>query len=307
MDDKQINKWLRRRFSVLGWALLGYLAVMNGLVLLSMGISWLRQNVLAAPVEAAEDGWGYLLSIAVAAVVAYSWKGGAFWKQQLARGRRMDGFSLFCLLCLCAGAQFVNGLWISLLEWVMNCFGRSVLATLELASGPTGSFSMFLYASVFGPIAEELLFRGLILGSLRPFGKRFAILASAILFGFFHGNLLQAPFALALGLVLGYVAVEHGIFWAMGLHLFNNLVLADLLGRLLGLLPPMLGEALLAGLLLTLALCAGAILLCRRREIQSYRRSEWMDRRCIKCFFTNSGIVAFLAVTGLSMAAWLLV
>lgn len=307
MEDKQINKWLRRRFSVLGWGLLGYLAVMNGLVMLSMALNWLRQSFYLGSADAlTEDGWGYLLTIAVGAVVAYTWKGGDFWKAQLLpQKRRMEGFSLFCLLCLCVGAQFVNGLWVSLLEWGMNLFGRSLLPILEQTSGAAGSGSMYLYACVAGPIWEELLFRGLILGSLRPFGKRFAILGSAILFGAFHGNLLQAPFALALGLVFGYVTVEYGLLWSMGLHLFNNLVLADLLSRVTSLMPPAVASFFTGGLMLTLALCAGAILLCRRREIQDYRQSWWIDRRCLKCFFTNSGILAFLIVTGVSMIALL--
>ena len=148
MEDKQINKWLRRRFSVLGWGLLGYLAVMNLLVMLSMALNWLRQSFYLGSADAlSEDGWGYLLTIAVGAVVAYTWKGGDFWKAQLLpQKRRMEGFSLFCLLCLCVGAQFVNGLWVSLLEWGMNLFGRSLLPILEQTSGAAGSGSMYLYA-----------------------------------------------------------------------------------------------------------------------------------------------------------------
>ena len=38
------------------------------------------------------------------------------------------------------------------------------------------------------------------------------------------------------------------------------------------------------------------ILLRNRREIRAYRKSEWMDRRCLKCFFTNLGILAMAAV-----------
>ena len=73
MEDKQINKWLRRRFSVLGWGLLGYLAVMNLLVMLSMALNWLRQSFYLGSADAlTEDGWGYLLTIAVGAVVAYT-------------------------------------------------------------------------------------------------------------------------------------------------------------------------------------------------------------------------------------------
>ena len=69
-----------------------------------------------------------------------------------------------------------------------------------------------------------MLFRGLILRTLRPFGKRFAIVMSAVLFGMFHGNLLQAPCAMVIGLLFGYAAMEHSILWAVALHVFINQV-----------------------------------------------------------------------------------
>ena len=47
MEEKQINKWLRRRFSGIGWILLGYLALLNLMVLLSMSLASLRQVALA--------------------------------------------------------------------------------------------------------------------------------------------------------------------------------------------------------------------------------------------------------------------
>ena len=36
MDDKQINKWLRRRFRPLCWSLVGYYVLMNLMVSLAM-------------------------------------------------------------------------------------------------------------------------------------------------------------------------------------------------------------------------------------------------------------------------------
>ena len=36
MTDKQINKWLRRRFSIVGWVLVGYYLLMNLMVLLEV-------------------------------------------------------------------------------------------------------------------------------------------------------------------------------------------------------------------------------------------------------------------------------
>ena len=36
MNEKQINKWLRKRFSPVGWTLVGYYVLMNILVSMAM-------------------------------------------------------------------------------------------------------------------------------------------------------------------------------------------------------------------------------------------------------------------------------
>lgn len=45
MEERQINKWLRRQYSPLGWSLLGYYGILNVLVLASTmaltGQQWL--------------------------------------------------------------------------------------------------------------------------------------------------------------------------------------------------------------------------------------------------------------------------
>lgn len=54
------------------------------------------------------------------------------------------------------------------------------------------------------PVAEELMFRGLIYKRLLFMGdKRRAVLFSAVLFGMYHGNMVQGIY----GFVVGYVAV----------------------------------------------------------------------------------------------------
>lgn len=58
------------------------------------------------------------------------------------------------------------------------------------------------------PIAEELLFRGVVYGRLKLYiGGRAALIGSALLFGIFHVNLVQFLYAALLGLLLA-VLVE---------------------------------------------------------------------------------------------------
>ena len=95
--------------------------------------------------------------------------------------------------------------------------------SFALPSGWAGYLLMFLRTAILPAIIEELAFRGVILQSLRRYGDWFAIVMSALLFGLMHGNLVQAPFAFAAGLAMGYAAVVTGTLrTSMILHLLNN-------------------------------------------------------------------------------------
>lgn len=312
MEEKQINKWLRRRFTTVGWALIGYYLILNILVLAAMATDILGQYLHAFaegdfgfyPDEAAVTGnaWGYILASVVGFVILHAWKGPDFWRAEvLAKEQKMTAGTFGCLLCLCVGSQMANSLWVTLLEGILNAFGLSALGILDSVSGGAGTFSMFLYMGLLAPIGEEVIFRGYILRTLQPFGKRFAIFGSALLFGLYHGNLLQTPYAFLMGLVLGYVTVEHSIVWAAALHMFNNLVLADLLTRMTASLP----ELAVAGINLVIFggcfLAAIGILIAKRREVREYNCGEWMDRRVVKCFFTNSGVIVLTGMMVISM------
>ena len=316
MTDKQINKWLRREFRPIGWILIFYYLLMNLMVSLVAVVDMIRQMLgnaaagnflMDVDVDALmNNAWGYILCIFLGVILLHAWKGPDYWHSEIfCKGRRMTPGVFFCAMIFCVSSQMINSLWLTALELVMNLFDRSLLETLEAVSGSTDSFSMFLYGAVLAPISEELLFRGYILRALRPYGRRFAILGSAILFGLFHGNLLQGPYAVLVGLVLGWLACEYSINWAIALHIFNNLVLAEGLSRLLELLPMVAAEVL------NLALFGGALVLSivilrkNREQVRAYRRSEWIDRRCVKCLLTNSGFILFALMMGISMVLWM--
>lgn len=69
---------------------------------------------------------------------------------------------------------------------------------------------MYFYVCIFGPILEELLFRGVVLEAVRPYNERFAIVFSSLIFGIMHGNISQAVNGFLIGLVLGALYVRSG-------------------------------------------------------------------------------------------------
>lgn len=76
---------------------------------------------------------------------------------------------------------------------------------------------------VVPPLVEEMLFRGLLLQGLRRYGDGFAIFASALAFGLYHGNFIQMVFAFLCGIVMGLVAVRtNSLLPSILIHFLNN-------------------------------------------------------------------------------------
>lgn len=198
------------------------------------------------------------------------------------------------ILCVFMTAQFVFSLFASLMEFGLNVIGYSAKESIEAATGGSQTISMFLYASFVAPVMEELVYRGLIFRALRKYGKMFAIVTSAILFGVMHANLPQMAFAMAVGFVLAYVTEEYSIKWAIVLHIINNFVFAELIGLLGKLFGEGFGETL-NGLVVFGFFIAGCVVYGKNQEkINAYLEENKEDKKNYVCAFTRLPIVLFV-------------
>ena len=99
----------------------------------------------------------------------------------------------------------------------------SDLPDSPLTGEPSIQILYVISLAVLPPLVEELVFRGAVLHGLRRFGDGFAIFGSAFLFGIFHGNFIQMPFAFLCGLALAFVVVKTGNLWIpIVIHCLNN-------------------------------------------------------------------------------------
>lgn len=313
--EENTRKLLRREGNIQGGALLIYMGIMNASVIVLMVMSTVMQmlRVFATDWQAGlsvdwvnmcveraveASNWGYLLAIAMGIVMLLLWKKPSYFRQTiLVPGRKMTGKNFLLITVFFFVGQQLYQWWYLLLEMVANGLGISLDAILESGNVDIQSVPMYLYACLLGPVAEEILFRGLVLRSLQPYGKKFAILVSSLLFGLFHGNLMQAPFAFAVGLVMGYVALEYNIWWAIVLHLINNLVFADLLPRIFAFLPYGTGDLILTVFLLACTVAAVVILILRWREVRAYWRENPTEKGTYSTFFRAPAMIVFLVIT----------
>lgn len=310
---KEARKDVKRRMSTTGWTLLIYYAIMNmavvGWMVVEMVLSMMRgaisgdfEAIESAVMESAESGWGYLLAVVAGFLILLLWKKPRFLKEEVfTKGAPMKGGSFFTILCIFLSGQMVFQIGSTVLELILNSFGYSIIEGMESLQTDPDNFSMFLYAGILAPITEEILFRGLIQRTMLPFGKKFAIFVSSFTFGLFHGNLIQTPYAFVVGLVLGYVAAEYNILWAMVLHMINNLLLGDLLYRLLGGLPEDMANLIVWGIILAFTIAAVILLIAKRKKIAAWLHREKMIGAYVKCYFSCAGTIVLLVIMGLNI------
>lgn len=172
---------------------------------------------------------------------------------------------------------------------------------------------LFFTLAVVPAFVEELLFRGLVLSNLLPYGRTTAVLASAVLFGVMHQSADQIFYATAAGIVIGWVYVCTNSIWpCILLHFCNNLRSVFQTG-VIDRLPPRAASAVLyvaEGVLLAAAIICACFLFLRERDKRAEARKtgafevdlapdvEWAERPVsarsrVKLFF-NVPIVAFL-------------
>lgn len=122
----------------------------------------------------------------------------------------------------CMAANIVTSYVLAFLEQ----FGITAPEAPKMMLNTPNSYLLNLFIiAVLPAILEEAVFRGCVLRLLRPYGEWFAIVVSAVVFGLMHGNIRQIPFAIIVGLVLGWLYVITNNIWIpVTVHFINNAV-----------------------------------------------------------------------------------
>ncbi|WP_304509509.1 CPBP family intramembrane glutamic endopeptidase [Anaerotignum sp.] len=208
---------------------------------------------------------------------------------------KMTGMSFLMILTIFMSAQVIFSIAGTGIEACLNGFGYSIMHEMEDAASTSTTVSMFLYASFIGPIAEEIVFRGFVMRELQKFGKFYAILVSAILFGAFHGNFIQSIFATLVGLVLGYVAMNYSIKWSILIHIINNFIFGDLLSYLTSNLSVSMQSIILYVIEGIFFVGTIAIMVLKRKEMKELIKGLKVKKGLLPLTFTSIWVLIFLA------------
>lgn len=219
-------------------------------------------------------------------------------KKIFAHHRKMTFPKLIMLVCVLMSCQLVFTFIDEGVEWLLNQVGLSLQQAIEMSQAGSTTVSMFLYASILGPIAEEIVYRGFVMHTFERAGcgKFCSIFASAILFGIMHANPTQSVFAIYVGVVFGYAAMEFGLGWSIALHIINNFLFGDVLTFIANKLPETAANVLEWGVLIVLFIAGAAVLIIKRKNVASYIRENNPPVKHYSYIFTCITILSFIVL-----------
>lgn len=176
---------------------------------------------------------------------------------------------------------------------------------VDYGDNPSGVFGFllsFIATAIVPALVEEFACRGIVLGMLKKYGETFAIIASSIVFGVMHGNFDQMPFAIMVGLILGYIYVKTGSIWiSVAVHCVNNAI--SVIFNYLANTMSVNSQNLLYGLYLIISMLAaifGVYILSKKHsaDIYSLQKSDTVStsKQKYTWFFTSWIIIIFLAL-----------
>ena len=218
----QAKRHLRRLGNFIGLGILLFIVFNN---LLALGARYLFGNLL--------ENTNFNLAYNI--IGSFVYIGAAFFVVYLCIRKREIGVRIIPLnkprcrypallvpigLAFCLGASYFTAVVVSLL----SNFGVELSQAASVEPSGTQQIILCFFATAVMPaFMEEFALRGVVLQPLRQFGTFFAVLASSVIFGFMHGNLIQAPFAIIVGVVVGYIVVKTDSIWlGIIIHALNN-------------------------------------------------------------------------------------
>lgn len=135
-------------------------------------------------------------------------------KAEVSYKKPTDAKKTLLLILIGFGGSLVANFVTSILRGVAEAFGvYSSYSAIEDPSNTMDIILMFFATAIVPPLIEEFGARGLMMHSLKKYGKGFAILGSAFVFGILHGNAVQIPFAFICALFIGYAVIATDSLW----------------------------------------------------------------------------------------------
>lgn len=146
---------------------------------------------------------------------------GGLVKPSVSHGEKIRDY-LLLLVMGAAMAQFGN-----MIVSIVQVFLQSTTYedTMTLVTDGKSLMEMIYWMGIVAPVAEETVFRWMVYARLRDYLKMpYAVVISGLLFGIYHGNIVQFLYASLLGCLFAYLMEMTGSLYAsVLLHIGANI------------------------------------------------------------------------------------
>ena len=207
------------------------------------------------------------------------------------------------------GLVMLSNIISSYISTFISLFGYELTSPdINMPDGIFGFTLSMVRISILTAIVEEYSLRGHILGNLRKYGDAFAIIMSAAVFSLMHGNLVQVPYAMLSGMVLGFFTLKTKSVWpAIFAHAVCNglSVVVTYLMESVGEEKAMVLYALVMYAIIFAGLVATVIFALTTKD-RPLRKSESKLKNSEKLFhflFTPTTLIAFLVMLYITAAS----
>lgn len=209
-----------RTLNLLGWSLVIFLGLFSELSTLDLLLAEYLTGTLGTAVYGLLSSVFYMAPFILGGVMFY-----LFNKKNKTQPIRYSIKlpAVFPLLILAGLAVITAAAYIN--SWLCDLIGYSIPPEMIAPTGYDDPSTVIMYMTVgLAPaFAEEFLFRGVVYGNLRPFGKGQAVLISAALFALMHQNIGQLFYTFVGGIAMALMYELTGSIWCgIFFHLLNN-------------------------------------------------------------------------------------
>ncbi len=210
-EKEEIQKWTSlQKTAYLLLPLLVYLLVHDAVEILLMALLELAVNANSGVwqffMKHAEVLQPILSGLAIIAAVMAIRKAFRWEIEEKEPGKVRVDVSKITTYAFFAGIAFLSAVGINILFYQLGITAQSenFQRVQEAQYGVHFLIGLILYGLI-SPFAEEAVFRGILYNRMkRCFGVRIALFTSALLFGCYHGNLVQALYGFILGVLIAY-------------------------------------------------------------------------------------------------------
>lgn len=165
---------------------------------------------------------------------------------------------------------------------------------VEQSVGSYTLWQMVLVTVISAPLGEELLFRKLVYRCVGAYGDKAYVFTSACLFMLMHGNVVQYPYAFALGGLFAWIYCKTG-------SLRNTILLHACVNFIGGVIPYLAGESELVLSLLGMLYLLGAAYvgytLWRCRGRHPLQNDPKLPEGALDAALLNVGMLLFTAAS----------